>query len=68
MATTRTVCHDDPTAAAWELRTAASAFPRSCQKSHVCYPVLLGWSALLLGGSALWGLAALGLGRLTGWW
>lgn len=26
------------------------------------------WAALLLWASIGWGLAALGLGRLTGWW
>jgi hypothetical protein len=68
MATTHTDWHAAPTAEARELLTVASVFPRLRQKFHVCYPVLLGWGALLLGGSALWGLAALGLGRLTGWW
>jgi hypothetical protein len=30
--------------------------------------VWLLWAILVLGGGGVWGLAALGLGRVTGWW
>jgi hypothetical protein len=68
MATTHTDWHDAPAPEAWQLLEATSAFPQTRHPSHVHWPVLLGWSGLLLGGITLWGLAALGLGRLTGWW
>jgi hypothetical protein len=68
MATTRTDWHDAPAVEAWQRLTTASAFPQTRHQFGVSYPVLLGWGGALLGGIALWGLAALGLGRLTGWW
>jgi hypothetical protein len=68
MATTRMDWHNAPTAESWERLTAASAFPQTRHESCIHWPVLLGWGGILIGGVALWGLAALGLGRLTGWW
>ena len=68
MVTIRTDWHDAPTPEAWQLLAAESAFPQPHHPPHVRWPVLLGWGGLLLGAIAVWGLAALGLGRLTGWW
>jgi hypothetical protein len=45
-----------------------SAHPPVWHPTRVNWPVALAWGMLLGGGGAVWGLAALGLGRLTGWW
>jgi hypothetical protein len=68
MTMTRTDWQDAPAAPARERLTAASAFPQTRHPRRVPWPVLLGWGGMLLVGMALWVLAALGLGRLTGWW
>ena len=68
MATTRTDWHDASAAEARELLTVALACPQTRHPSRIHWPVLLGWGGMLLGGIAVWGLAILGLGRLTGWW
>jgi hypothetical protein len=68
MATTRTDWHDDLAAEMQEILTAASAYPEIRPTSPMSAPLLLGWGTVLLLGFVLWWLAALGLGRLTGWW
>jgi hypothetical protein len=35
---------------------------------RVNWPVALGWGTLFIGSGAVWWFAALGVGRLTGWW
>jgi hypothetical protein len=68
MTTTRTDWQEASAAEAQERLTIVSACPQTRHPSRVRWPVLLGWGGVLLGGMALWGLAALGLGRLTAWW
>jgi hypothetical protein len=50
------------------LPTEALEHPKTLPQHRVPWSVWLVWGPLMLGGVALWGLAALGLGRLTGWW
>jgi hypothetical protein len=66
--TTRTDWQEASAAETRQLLTVASAGPQTHHPSRMRWPVLLGWGGMLLGGMVLWVLAALGLGRLTGWW
>ena len=71
MATTHTDWHGYPAYETYEAQERAadvSAHPPVWYTTRVNWPVALAWSTLLCGGCALWWLAALGLGRLTGWW
>ena len=47
------------------LPTAALEHPQTLPEHRVPWSVWLVWATVVLGGVAMWGLAALGLGRLT---
>jgi hypothetical protein len=51
-----------------EIPAEVSAHPPVQYTTRINWPVALGWGTLSLGTGAVWWLAALGLGRLTGWW
>ena len=68
MATTHTDWHVYPAYETQERPTEVSAHPPGWYTTRVNWPVVLAWGTLLCGGGALWWLAALGLGQLTGWW
>jgi len=53
--------------ASW-LPTEEPTHLKTLRRPPVSRSVQLMWAALLLLGVAVWGLTALGLGRLTGWW
>jgi hypothetical protein len=68
MSTTHPDGHGYPATETREVGAEESQHPPALHKPHVSRSVKLQWGALLLGGIALWWLAMLGLGRLTGWW
>jgi hypothetical protein len=57
-----------PNCGARSLRTEAWEYPHTLHEHRGHGSVWLLWAALLLGAGGVWGLAALGLGRVTGWW
>ena len=50
------------------LSTDAVEHPQTVHTHQASQSVWLMWAAIVLSGSGVWGLAALGLGRLTDWW
>ena len=68
MSTTHTDWHGYSTYETEEMQVDVSAHLPAGYTTRVNWPVTLAWGTLFFGGGTLWGLAALGLGRLTGWW
>jgi hypothetical protein len=68
MSTTHTDWHGYSTYETEEMQVDVSAHLPAGYTTRVNWPVTLAWGTLFFGGGTLWWLAALGLGRLTGWW
>jgi hypothetical protein len=68
MTSTNTDWHRDLIYKTSERLTEASEHPYVPHVRRLGWPERLVWAAVLLVAGAVWGLAGLGLGRLTGWW
>jgi len=68
MSTTHTDWHGYSIYETEEIQVDVSAHPPARKTTRVNWPTTLAWGTLFVGGGTLWWLAALGWGRLTGWW